>query len=233
MKRLTIIALLFSSACATQRGRPFDNSSVDFNGRRVQRMETVGEYETIVDAIVSIMESRGAMLVKRRERSPGMTVLSFRIAAVRLASTTTVSSGTYVGPARWFPVGTFSGRRQTYADYVSYGGLYYVELAPTPRGASIQALGLPVVDGLTACPHQALTWRECAPAQAVSAEDFADAVRRRGRVDVRGMKESEIIAGLFSHLGLKRWQDYFRASLQSGETRQPPPNPADDAFNEP
>lgn len=222
MRTLVLFAVLFTSACATQQGRPFDNSSVDFNGRRLQRMETVGEYETIVDAIVSIMESRGATLVKRRERTPGMTVLSFRM-----------SSGRSYLPQKRFRPGTFSGRRETYADYVAWGGFYYVELAPTTQGATIQAIGLPMVDGLTACAPQALTWRECTPVEAASSEDFADSVHRRGRVDVRGVKESEVIAGLFSHLGLKRWQDYFRASLQSGQTRQPPPNPADDAFNAP
>jgi hypothetical protein len=224
---LMVLAVVLSG-CASTKGRPFDNCSADFNEGRLHRLQTPGDLESVADAVVTIMESSGASLVRRRTTKRDSLVLSFRIAVERLARTRSSSTGIYSAPSRWFRTGLFSANTITSAEYVAYGALFYVELTAIPGGVELQGVGLPVVDGVTACPAVVSPYRECQPARPTGEESFAEHVGHRSKLSVTGAKEAEVLTGLLGQLQRKTWQQRFKAS-SSG----PPPQEnkaVDDAF---
>ena len=226
------LSLLVMTACAPElRGRPFDNSSIDFNDANLQRLRTPGELETVADAVASVMESSHASLVKRRATSRGSVVLSFRLAVERVVGSRSTSSGIYAAPNRWFRIGTFGAQTTTAIDYVAYGALFYVELFPIAGGVEIQALRLPVVDGVTSCPSVASRYRDCHPAPPPGQLSFAANVNNRSGISVSGAKEAEVISGLWAQLQRKRWQDAFRASVS--DVKPTTNDEVDDAFSQP
>ncbi len=231
MVRFGVLFVLLGMACTPKHGRAFDNSSVDFNGNNIHRFRTPGDHETVVDAVVTIMEASGASLVKRRESSRGSVILSFRVAVDRVVGSRSSTAGVYSAPSRWFRVGTFGASTTTSVDYVAYGALFYFELMPIRGGVEIEALGLPVVDGLTACPLAAEYYRDCRAALSPGELDFAENVQRRSGISVSGAKEAEVITGLWAQLKRKHWQDAFRSSLRS--TNSTGEQTIDSAFSSP
>ena len=131
-------------------------------------------------------------------------------------------------PSIWFRIGTFGAQTNT---TVAYGALFYVELSPIRGGVEIQALGLPVVDGVTSCPSVASPYRDCRATAPPGQESFAANVSNRAGISVTGAKEAEVISGLWAQLQRKRWQDAFKASAAAVE---PATNAGvDDAFSQP
>lgn len=204
--------------CTPKLGRAFDNSSVDFNGQNLHRFRTPGDPETVADAVVTIMEASGASLVKRRDSSRGSVILSFRVAVERVVGGRSSTSGVYSAPSRWFRAGSFGSSTTTTIDYVAYGALFYFELVPIQGGVELEALGLPVIDGVTACPLAADAYRDCRPMLPRGEAGFAENVQRRSGISVSGAKEAEVISGVWAQLKRKRWQDVFRSSLKSSDS---------------
>ncbi|MCC6336424.1 MAG: hypothetical protein IT380_20860 [Myxococcales bacterium] len=205
---------LLVAACVTH-GRPFNNSSVDFNGGRFHRLQTPGELETVADAVVAIMEESNASLVKRRTTKRQTVVLSFRQSIERAAGTTTEATSAPAS-SEWFPAGTFNSETATRADYLAYGAFFYVELTRLDEGGvEVSAVGLPVVDGLTSCPQVVSPYRECRPEEAPGPDSFSDHVERVSDISVTGEKEAEVLTGLLAQLQRKKWQDRFKVPAAS------------------
>jgi hypothetical protein len=100
-----------------------------------------GAGATVADAVVSVMESNGALLVKRKDASDGSTlVLSFRVSVQRVTGSHSTSSGFYSGPSRWFRAGAINSSTVTTADYVAYGAFFYVQLRGSGRHVVIDAV---------------------------------------------------------------------------------------------
>jgi hypothetical protein len=209
---LSLTAVVWASGCVF--GRSFQNSSADHNNGRLHMFQTPGELETVADAVVSIMESSGATLVKRRETSVGTVVLSFRVSVERVSGSRSESTGLYTQPSRWFRAGTFNTQSITQTDYIAYGALFYVELVPLEQLVELRALGLPVIDGMTACPTLVARYRTCRPVPSGSPQSVAEVVSKRTGISVTGAKEAEVITGLFGQLKRKRWQDAFKGSVR-------------------
>ena len=199
--------LVLLCGCETVRGRPFTNSSVDFNDGRRHGLRTPGNVETVAEAVVSVMEDSGTRLVKRRDQKSGAVVLAFKATAERATGASSVSTSIYVPPTRWFRAGTFSSEGASRTTYVAYGGHFYVEVRPRDGGIEVTAIGLPVIDGLTACPEEVERYRACKPTRAPMGHSFATEVREQTGIDVRGRKEADILSGLMAQLQRKRWQD--------------------------
>jgi len=229
--KLVGVAVLLAG-CTPVLGRAFTNSSADFNRAAMHRIKTPGELETVADAVVSIMESSGATLVRRKTSSSGSTlVLSFRVSVERVVGTRSTSTGAYAAPSRWFRIGTINSSTVTTANYVAYGAIFYVQLNSDDRSVELQAIGLPVVDGLTACPALVIPYRLCTPGRARGSAAFADDVRWRTGITVSGAKEAEVLSGLLAQLQRKRWQDTFRASVPKSDPKNP--EGIGEAFTEP
>ncbi|MEW5742748.1 MAG: hypothetical protein AB1938_27780 [Myxococcota bacterium] len=213
MLRVLIISSALLGAGCVAHGRPFTNSSVDFNGGRFHRLQTPGELETVADAVVAIMEESNATLVKRRTTKRETLVLSFRSVFEKDASAPARPGA----PNEWFPRGTFNSETPAHGEYVAYGAFFYVELSRLEEGGvEVRALGLPVVDGLTSCPPVVAPYRECEPEEALGPDSFADHVERVSDLSVTGEKEAEVLTGLLAQLQRKKWQDRFKESVRAG-----------------
>ena len=151
------------------------------------------------------MESNGAKLVERRGSSDSCLVLSFRASAERVLGSRSSTAGSYSRRAS-------SSETATTQDYVAYGGLFFVELCASSFGAELQAIGLPVIEGQTACPKLATRYVSCSPVPASGGRDFADGVQRWKGISVKGRQEAELLTGLLAQLQRKQWQDVFRAA---------------------
>ena len=229
---LVAAGALLSSGCVPVLGRAFENSSADYNDGDMHEMRTPGEMETVADAVVSVMESSGATFVQRKASSSGsVLVLSFRVSVERVVSSRSRTSGSYSAPTRWFRAGTVSSSTVTTADYVAYGALFYVQLRSVGTDVLLQAIGLPVIDGVTACPQHAIPFRICQAARARGRVAFADDTQNRTGITVSGAKEAEVLTGLLGQLQRKRWQDAFRASVSA--VKPATNDGVDDAFSQP
>lgn len=197
-----LAVVLIGSSCVA--GRPFLNSSADFNSGRAQRIVIQGERELVEEAITTIIAERGGILARRRQLGTGATLLSFRREIERLAGTTTSSTSVAgaSGP---------SSVANTEFDYLSYGSLYYVEVSGPGGAVVVEVVGLPVVDGVTACPTflRERDYRDCiarAPPDTTE-ESYAEWASRRYDVPSNGRRESEFIASVFAELSRKKWRD--------------------------
>ncbi|MCA3011463.1 MAG: hypothetical protein INH41_03590 [Myxococcaceae bacterium] len=208
-----LAVLLLGSSCVA--GSPFLNSSLDFNRGRPQRVVIQGERELVEEALITIFNEREGLLARRRQLGTGATLLSFRREIERVAGTTTSSSSVVGGFAT-------SSVANTEFDYLSYGSLYYVEVSGPAGSVVVEVVGLPVVEGVTACPTllRERDYRDCIaqPPPNTTGESYADWATRQFDVPSNGRRESEFIAGVFAELSRKKWRD----SLAS---------PADKAFN--
>lgn len=209
-----LAVVLLGSSCVA--GSPFLNSSLDFNRGRPQRVVIQGERELVEEALITIITERGGLLARRRQLGSGATLLSFRREIERVAGTTTSSTSV---------AGSYgvSSVANTEFDYLSYGSLYYVEVSGSAGAVVVEVIGLPVVDGVTACPTflRERDYRDCiarAPPDTTE-ESYAEWATRRYDVPSNGRRESEFIASVFAELSRKKWRD----SLAS---------PADKAFNQ-
>lgn len=218
-------------------GAPFINSSIDFNRGEMHHLILQGDPELIEEGVISIMNERGASLIRHRETSRGSTVLSFRTERERERGRDGSTVGLSVGRLFGSPV-VVAGSEST-VDYVEFGGLFYVELASSGETTTISVLGLPVVDGVTACPSLARQlFRVCEPAVARSG-DFAEVVFRTRGVSVDGAREAEFVRGVFAELQRKKWRDLYAPRSASqvpeiGEARPEAGGPASrDAAQEP
>lgn len=224
MAKVQILAVLsaLGVACAPFRqGRAFDNSSADFNEGRPHELTTRGELETVADAVVTIMESSsGATLAKRWSASAGSTVLSFRISAERATRTTSKTSGVYFPPSR-LTAGVGESETVTHTDYIAFGSRFYVELTQHDGSIQLSALGVPVIEGIAACPPSVAAYRKCSPHPATDSSSVSDNVKRNTGVSVTGAKEAEILNGLLAQLQRKRWQDVFRSSADTKASDRP------------
>lgn len=225
-----LLLLCLSAGCVPVLGRAFENSSADYNEGELHELVTAGDLETVADAVVAIMESSGATFVQRKVSSAGsVLVLSFRVSVERVVGERSRSSRVYSPPTRWFRAGTVSSSTVTTADYVAYGAFFYVQLRRSGRNVVIDAIGLPVVDGLTACPQLVMPFRICRPAASRGAVAFSENVRKKIGITVSGAKEAEVLTGLLGQLQRKRWQDAFRTSV----VEPPSADGVDEAFASP
>ena len=114
--------------------------------------------------------------------TPRGKVLSFREESQRAVGAEIVR-----GPLGGTPTGIKT-------EYVDFGSLYYVELSLSDRSTVVQAIGLPVVDGVTACPVIAQRlYRDCQPAPASGSDSYADeAEEREVQVDHDGTASGAI-----------------------------------------
>lgn len=200
----SVVAVVFGLlqvGCAA--GRPFTNSSIDFNRGEQHRLVLKGDFDAVQDAVASVMAERHATLYRRRHTDRGSVVLSFRVEAERKRGSR--SSGGA------FSIGSYvASEVVTTNEYLKFGALYFLEFTRAGGTVSVEALGLPVVDGYTACPAVARErYIECTEFAATSTQGFAEAAEEEYGVSVDGAREAAMISGLFAELQRKKWRDAY------------------------
>ena len=204
-------------------GRPFSNSSIDFNRGQQHRLVLKGHLDAIEEAVASVMAERHATLYRRRITDRNSTVLSFRVEQERRRGSRSQGGAFLVGRHALIT------DEATTDEYLKFGSLYYVEFARSGESVIIEALGLPVVDGYTSCPTVARArYIECNVFAAQSSQSFADTAEQDYGVSVNGARESEMISGLFAELQRSRWRDTYLPPPVAPRRAAPKVSPPDD-----
>lgn len=228
MRSLGALAAVFIAAglagCVV--GRPFVNSSMDFNEGKMHQLMVNGDIAGVADAVTAIMKERGAVIVKRREFSDGALILSFRQEEERVRGARAKTSSRHFGSSKALTLG--SSTTDVAYESVFFGSLYYVELNAAGERVTVEAVGLPVVQGRTACPELVnARFRACKPAQSSSEDSFAREVSDKLGVNVAGRKEADTIGGLMAELQSKKWVNQYSGGEQARPSPASPAPPSD------
>lgn len=112
---------------------------------------------------------------------------------------------------------------KTEFDYLSYGSLYYVEVSGPAGSVVVEVVGLPVVDGVTACPSflRERDYRDCIAPKPPNetGESYEEWATRRYDVPSSGRRESEFIASVFAELSRKKWRDSLATPVDKAFNR--------------
>jgi hypothetical protein len=200
MRLLVLIgAFGFSVGCAT--GLPFVNSTLDFNNGQTHQLTVTGRLDAVADVVASIMTERGAALLKRRVPENGALVLSFRRDLERQSGSTSTGTANH----GWGGV-----HIETTNEFVGYGSLYYVELRSRAGQVDIEAVGLPIIDGRTACPDLVRArYRDCKPAESSSVSSFVHEQENSTGIRANGAREADVLSGLLAEMARKKWIEIY------------------------
>jgi hypothetical protein len=181
--RLGILLLLPLSACTVTGFRarsPFRQSSLDHNNGQPHRARVrSGALQQVADRVIELAKPRDMVLVRQSECTSGRCDLAFRGKPV---------------DRRIF--------RGTESLTLSYYSRYFVTLRKRGGAVQISAVGVPVLGGEMACPHEIERTSGCrlASLEHPTGEDLVTAVRRQWGYDVSGANEAEMLQGLLTEL---------------------------------